>query len=45
MVEYIPIPCIRHVQRLCLMYKSVLVMYHRLNMAQYSVYDMYMVYV
>ena len=40
MVEYIPIPCIRHVQRLCLMYKSVLVMYHRLNMAQYRVYDM-----
>ena len=45
MVEYGPIPCIRHVQSVCLMYKSVQVMYHCLNMAQYCVYDMYMVYV
>ena len=40
MVEYGPIPRIRHVQCECLMYKSVEGMYHRLNMAQYRVYDM-----
>ena len=34
-------PRIRHVQGVCLMYKSVQAMYHRLNMAQYYVYDMY----
>ena len=45
MVEYGPIPCMRHVQGVCLKYKSVQVMYHRLNMAQYRVYDMYRVYV
>ena len=32
--------CIQHVQGVCLMYKSVEGMYHRLNMAQYRhVYD------
>ena len=41
MVEYGPILCIRHVQGLCLMYKSVQGMYQWLNMAQYRVYDMY----
>ena len=40
MVEYIPIPRIRHVQFVCLMYKSVKGMYHRLNIPQYRVYDM-----
>ena len=45
MVEYGPIPCIRHVQFVCLMHKSVQVMYQWLNMAQYLVYDMYRVYV
>ena len=45
MVEYGPIPSIRHVQGVCLMYKSVQVLYDRLNMAQYLVYDMYNVYV
>ena len=34
MVEYGPIPRIRHVQGEYLMYKSVEGMYHRLNMAQ-----------
>ena len=43
MVEYGRIPCIRHVHSECLMYKSVECMYHRLNMAQYLVYDMCMV--
>ena len=41
MVKYGPIPCIRHVQGVCLMYKSVKAMYRPLNMAQYRVYDMY----
>ena len=45
MVEYGPITCIRHVQGVCLMYKSVEGMYHRLNMAQYRIYDMCRVYV
>ena len=40
MVEYGPIPHIRHVHGECLMYKSVEGMYHRLHMAQYRVYDM-----
>ena len=40
MVEYGPIPCIRHVQCVCLMYKNVEGMYQWLNMAQYRVYDM-----
>ena len=40
MVEYGPIPSIRHVQYVCLMYKSVEGVYYRLNMAQYRVYDM-----
>ena len=39
MVEYVPIPCIRHMQGECLMYKIVEGMYHWLNMAQYRVYD------
>ena len=44
MVEYGPIPCIRHVQGVCLMYKCVQAMYHHgWNMAQYRVYDMYRV--
>ena len=34
MVEYGPIPRIRHVQGECLMYKIVEGMYHQLNMAQ-----------
>ena len=41
MVEYGPIPRIRHVQGVSRMYKSAQGMYHRLNMAQYHVYDMY----
>ena len=45
MVEYGPIPCMRHVQGVCLMYKRVQVMYHRLNIPQYRAYDMYRVYV
>ena len=45
MVEYGPIPRIRHVQGECLMHKSVEGMYHRLNMAQYRVYDMYRLHV
>ena len=40
MVEYGPIPRIRHVQGERLMYISVEGMYHWLNMAQYRVYDM-----
>ena len=40
MVKYGPIPCIRHVQGVCLMYKSVQAMYQWLNMAQYGIYDM-----
>ena len=28
MVEYGPIPCIRHVQGVCLMYKCVQALYH-----------------
>ena len=45
MVEYGPIPCIRHVQGECLMYKSVQAVYQWVNMAQYRVYYMYRVYV
>ena len=45
MVEYGPIPCILHVQGVCLMYESVQAMYQWLNMAQYRVYYMYKVYV
>ena len=44
MVEYGPIPRIRHVQGECLMYKSVQAMYQWLNMAQYCVYDMWRMY-
>ena len=44
-VEYGSIPCIRHLQGVCLMYKYVKAMYQWLNMAQYRVYDMYRVYV
>ena len=33
MVEYVTIPRILHVQGVCLMYKIVEGMYHRLNMA------------
>ena len=40
MVEYPPIPRIRHVQGECLMYKSVQAMYQWLNISQYRVYDM-----
>ena len=40
MVEYGPIPRIRHVQCVYLMYKSVEGMYHWLNISQYHVYDM-----
>ena len=40
MVEYVKIPCIRHVQGECLMYKCVQAMYQWLNMAQYRIYDM-----
>ena len=45
MVEYGPIPCIRHVQVVCLMYKCVQALYHHWYMAQYRVYDMCRVYV
>ena len=40
MVQYGPIPRIRHVQGECQMYKRVQAMYQFLNMAQYHVYDM-----
>ena len=43
MIEYGPIPCIRHVQGVCLMYKCVQDLYHHWYMAH--VYDMYRVYV
>ena len=45
MVQYGPIPRIRHVHGECLMHKSAQAMYHQLNMAQYRVYDMHRVYV
>ena len=40
MVEYGPIPRIRHLQGECLMYKSLQAIYKWLNMEQYRVYDM-----